>query len=95
MHNDTNKQSLGHFISLIIYCILASITFILTFHYEWIEPDQPLEENDVPYEIDQPTEEQNAPYQVLRITWSCSGLERGGSLCRKFGCKHTRGPWES
>ena len=55
-------------ISFIIYYILDSIAFILTFHYARIEPDQLLEEHDVPYATDQPTEEQDAPYQVSRIT---------------------------
>lgn len=54
MHNDTNKQSLGLSISLIICCILSSITFILTFHYVGIDLDEPL---DVAYEADQPTKE--------------------------------------
>ena len=57
MHNNTNKKILGLSISLIIYCILASIFFILAFHYGGIEPNEPLEEQDVPYEADQPTEE--------------------------------------
>lgn len=65
---------------IIIYFTLVSIAFILTFHCPGIEPNQPLEEHDVPYEVDQLVEEHDAPYQVSRITRSCSGLERGGSL---------------
>lgn len=55
MHDDTNKESLGLSISLSIHCILTSISFILTFHYAGIERDEPLEEQNVPYEVDQPT----------------------------------------
>ena len=92
MHNDTNKKSLGLPISLIIYCILASITFILTWHYVGIEPDEPIEELDVLYEIDQPVEEHDKTYQVSGIIWSCSGLERGGSLVESLDASRQEDP---
>ena len=82
MRNETNKQSMGLSISLIIYYILASIIFILTFHYAGIDPDEPLDEHDVPYEVDKPIEEQDVPYQVSIIARSCSSLERGGNFAK-------------
>lgn len=71
-------------ILFIIYCILDSITFIITFHYVGIEPDEQIEAQDDPYEVDQPTKEHDVTYQVSRITGSCSCLERGGIFSKSL-----------
>ena len=38
----------------------------------------------MPFEVDQPVEEQDVPYQVSRITGSCSGLEKGGNFAESM-----------
>ena len=67
--------------------ILASPSFILTFHYAGIDHDQSLEDKDVPYEVDKLVEEYDVPYQVWRIVGSCSGLERGGSFVESLDAR--------